>query len=377
MIPTIGLCMIVKDESAVIVRCLESVRPIVDYVLIVDTGSSDGTVAIVERYLAERGLAGEVIRCAWVDFAYNRTFALERLRERREIDYGLMIDADEVLRYAPDFDPKAFKAGLDQDLYDIISAIGEYRYPRPQLFRNRLPFRFEGVLHEYLVRPDEATGRATAQGLWNLPSPDGARSRNPHKFEDDAAVLRKALAGELEPWLRARYQFYLAQSLRDAGRAAEAVDAYRKRATMGGNIEEVFYSHYQAARLGEQLERPWVEVLAAYMEAFEAAPERGEALHGAARWCRRHGRHHLAYELSGLGLKRPQPSWGFCIEPWIYDYGLLDEHAVSAYWAGDYAASLQACDRLLASPRLPPGERPRIETNRGFAVDRLAEIAAG
>ncbi len=44
---TIGLCMIVKDEAAVIERCLDSVRPLIDYVLIEDTGSTDRTQKII------------------------------------------------------------------------------------------------------------------------------------------------------------------------------------------------------------------------------------------------------------------------------------------------------------------------------------------
>ena len=48
---TIGLCMIVKNEAHVILRCLDSVRPLVDYVLIEDTGSTDGTQQIVMDWL--------------------------------------------------------------------------------------------------------------------------------------------------------------------------------------------------------------------------------------------------------------------------------------------------------------------------------------
>ncbi|MCA3798466.1 MAG: glycosyltransferase, partial [Burkholderia sp.] len=72
--------MIVKNEAAVIVRCLDSVRPMIDYVLIEDTGSTDGTQDIIRQWLDSNGLTGEVIDEPWRDFAYNRSHALACLR---------------------------------------------------------------------------------------------------------------------------------------------------------------------------------------------------------------------------------------------------------------------------------------------------------
>src|SRR3954452_20956269 len=50
---TVGLNMIVKDEAAVIARCIASVRPLIDSWAIVDTGSSDGPQEIVRELLAD------------------------------------------------------------------------------------------------------------------------------------------------------------------------------------------------------------------------------------------------------------------------------------------------------------------------------------
>ena len=47
---TISLCMIVKDEQAVLGRCLDSVQGIVDEIIVVDTGSSDCTKEIAAAY---------------------------------------------------------------------------------------------------------------------------------------------------------------------------------------------------------------------------------------------------------------------------------------------------------------------------------------
>ena len=47
---SISLCMIVRDEEAVLGRCLESVAPAVDEIIVVDTGSMDGTKAVAAAY---------------------------------------------------------------------------------------------------------------------------------------------------------------------------------------------------------------------------------------------------------------------------------------------------------------------------------------
>ncbi|MFO1350249.1 MAG: glycosyltransferase [Gammaproteobacteria bacterium] len=100
--PKLGLCIIANNEAPIIRRCLDSVLPLIDYLLIVDTGSTDGTQQAIQQYLQEKNLPGEVIEEPWRDFAYNRTFALQSLRRRPSIDYALMVDSDCILTYAAD-----------------------------------------------------------------------------------------------------------------------------------------------------------------------------------------------------------------------------------------------------------------------------------
>ena len=83
---SIGLCLIVKNESKIITRCLDSVRPFVDYVMVEDTGSSDGTQEIIRDWLRQNNMAGAVIDEPWRDFAYNRTHVLEALRKVETVD---------------------------------------------------------------------------------------------------------------------------------------------------------------------------------------------------------------------------------------------------------------------------------------------------
>lgn len=367
---SIGLCMIVKNEAHVIPRCLDSVRPLVDYALIVDTGSDDCTQAAIRAYLEKSGTPGEVLEEPWRDFGWNRSFALERLREKPDIDYALMIDADEVLVFEPGFDAAEFKRDLDRDLYDIETRLSGAAYLRPQLFRNAPGFSFKGALHEYLECP-EGAARGAVSSFYNRPIQDGARSRDAKKYLNDAAKLEAAIAAESDPFLLKRYRFYLAQSYRDAAERAKALENYLMRAENGGWSEEVYVSLWQAARMKEELGQPDAEVVAGYLKAYEAMPTRAEALHALMRYCRKNDRHALGYLVGKLAVTIAAPASGLFLEPWIYNYGVWDEFAVAAYWTGRYRDSLDASLEILREGKMPAKERDRIEQNADFALAKL------
>jgi GR25 family glycosyltransferase involved in LPS biosynthesis/glycosyltransferase involved in cell wall biosynthesis len=372
---TIGLSMIVKDEAHVILKCLESVRPLVDYVLVVDTGSTDGTQQIVWDYLLGEKLPGSVVEEPWQNFAYNRTFALHELRKAPHVDYTLIIDADDGLELDDGFDPDTFKAGMDQDLYDVEVSHGNIIHIRPQLFRNDLPFSFKGVVHEYLEAPPGELSRGRATGFRVKISGGGARSRNTRKFEDDAVLLEHTLATETDPFLVSRYTFYLAQSYRDCDEKEKALENYLKRAELGYWDQEIYISLFEAGNLLASLGRPFDEVIATYMRASDLVPSRAEALHAASRHCRNHGRNAEGYEIARRGIDLTQPAGALFAQPWTYDYGLLDEYAVNAYWAGAYRECLDASLRLLASDKLPQSTHARVLANARFAADKLPKPA--
>lgn len=367
---TIGLCTIVKNEAKVILKCLASALPLVDYVLVVDTGSEDGTQEVIRGFLAAHNVPGAVIEEPWRDFAYNRTFALERLRTVEWVDYAMIIDADDELIRDPAFEPTVFKSQMEHDLYDVEVSHGGTSFFRPQICRNALPFSFKSVLHEYLEAPPGSITRQNAQGFRILTGRGGARSQNPRKYQDDAEALETALASETDPFLISRYTFYLAQSYKDCGEREQALEHYLQRADQGYWGEEVYVSLFEAGNLMAALDRPFEEVVSLFERATQAVPTRAEALHAASLYCRNQGRNAEGQEYARRGLDIAEPI-GLFIQPWVYAYGLLDEFAVNAYWAGAYRESLDACLKLLASDKLPTDMVHRVSANARFAADNL------
>ena len=85
---TISLCMIVKNEEKVLARCLNSIKDLMDEIIIVDTGSTDRTREIAAKY------TDKVYDFVWVnDFSAARNFAFSKA----SCDYIYSADADEVI----------------------------------------------------------------------------------------------------------------------------------------------------------------------------------------------------------------------------------------------------------------------------------------
>jgi len=330
--------MIVKNEAAVIERCLTSVKPFIHSWAIADTGSSDGTQDTVRRCMA--GIPGELIERPWVDFSTNRNQALELAKKHG--DYALIIDADEVL----EADASFTWGRLDAVGYLLELVYSGTRYRRVALPRLDLDWHWRGVLHEAL-NSERAAQAQFLPGLRILVYPDGARSQQSQteKFTRDAEVLRRALIDEPG---NARYQFYLAQSLRDAGNLADAIREYEKRVALGGWAEEVYFSKLQIAVLKERSGAPHAEIVAAYVDAFDYRPTRAEAPCDLARYLRLQQRYAVAFEFARIASNVARPDDVLFIDESVYLWRARDEQAVSAYWCGKREISAKLCRDLLA-----------------------------
>lgn len=354
-LPEICLVMIVRDEAHVIERCLASVRPMIRRWCIVDTGSKDDTPAIIQRTLAD--LDGGLHHREWVDFGHNRSEAMRLAFGMGE--WLLLIDADEELSIDADFH---WPERSDVDAWQIRQRMsGGTEFDLPRLLRADRRWFFEGVLHESLAC-DSPFRQAVLPGLSQWGHFDSARNQRSKrdKYLADAALLRKALNDEPG---NTRYQFYLAQSLRDAGEIDSALEAYRKRIAMGGWEEEVFYSLFEVARLLEQRGAPHADVGQAYLSAWNRRPGRSEPLVELARIHRQKGEHALAHLFARRAFEIPRPDDVLFVDATVYAWRAQDELSVACYWMGESDRAAQLAGDLLASGRLPASELERVRRN--------------
>ena len=364
--------MIVKDEAHVIERCLESVKSLIDEVVIVDTGSTDNTIEVINNFLKKENLAGKITETTWQGFAHGRSLALEEAR-KTDCDYSMMIDADEILKFQNDFNIEEFKESLAYDIYDIPTNMVGTVYYRPTLTSNKKEFKYRGVVHEFLDGGDFQTRGSIDHEtqFYNHPIQDSARNKNPRKFQDDAKLLEEALKTETDDFLRSRYTFYAAQSHKDSNELGKALDFYLQRMEMGHWEEESYQSCLKAGTIQEQLGYPMDVILSTYLRGLEFNNSRAEIYHHVARYCRLNGRNQLAYIMSKQGLTKKIKKHFLFTEKWIYDYGIQDEFSIAAYWSGHHRESYEYCQQLLQNPHLPPEQLSRIQLNLKFAKDKL------
>lgn len=356
--------MIVKNETAVIERCLRSVRRFVDCWSIVDTGSSDGTQRLIASSL--EALPGELHERPWKDFGHNRTEALALARAWG--DYALVIDADETFEVPDGFSFPPLTADGYYTLHRGSNSAVTFELL--QLLKADAPWRYEGVLHEVAVC-DGPHRTASLEGPLCVGHFDSARNQGDakQKYAQDAAILERAL--EQEPG-NARYRYYLARSYRDAELLEKALENFAKRVDMGGWEEEVWHSLHLMGVVAADLNK-YHAAVAAQLRAHQLRPRRAEALCALAQLHRTREEHQLAYLFARQAVRIPRPDDRLFVDDSVYLWRALDELCIAAYWVGEYEESRQAARELLQRDALPASERTRVEKNLNFAEQKLGQ----
>lgn len=315
---TVALAMIVKDEEEIILRAINSVKRVVDYYCICDTGSSDNTVQIVKDYLEENGLDGEVHECDWVNFAHNRNEAFRLAAGKCE--YIMTLDADEVLAAYIDGEPDNTKMiaafpPLTADMYLVKTHNYDMRYDRTQLFKDGLDWRWESPVHEFCTADNLETVE-TLTDCCIIPLIDGSRARDDNRFLWDAFEFEKAIAQEPT---NSRYWFYLGQSYQDSMRASQAIDAYKTCIVHSDWPEEIAVACLRIGRLIQKT-KGFDEAAVWYWRSYDAQPSRAEALYEMVMFYNETGMQNAAKVVRELLLKcKPEDSLLF-VENHVYEW---------------------------------------------------------
>lgn len=349
---TISLCMIVRNEEAVLDRCLESAANLVDEIVIVDTGSTDATKEIARQF------TGKLFDFPWVDdFAAARNFSFDQASG----DYCMWLDADDVIEEP---DRVRFRAMREQLLPEADVVMMPYHtafdpqgqptftYYRERVVRNEARFRWSGSVHEAITPAGEIRWSDAAVSHKKVGS--GDPDRNLRIYEAQLAAGKA-----LDP----RNQFYYARELWYHSRFEEAAKVLTAFLDSGAGWLE---NQIEACRLLSQcmtaLGRDG-DALSALLRSLTLDTPRAEVCCDMGGWflARKQWRQAAFWYELALTRKRDDTSGAF-VSPDCYGYLPAVQLCVCWYHLGDVEKA-KAFNELAASFR---PEDPFVLQNRTF-----------
>ena len=344
-VPKICLNMIVKNESAIIIRLLESVTPLIDSYCICDTGSTDNTITLIQEYCESKNIPGKIIEESFRDFGYNRSYALMGCTDMQNADYILLMDADMKLEIKTT-NIEQFKRMLINDAYYVVQGCPDFFNENIRIIRNDPSYHYWGVTHEYIELPDTAVIENISKDvLFITDVGDGGSKEN--KFKRDIELLIKGL--EMNP-NNPRYLFYLANSYRDSNETEKAIEIYTKRIQVGGWLQETWHSYYSIGNCYMKLNQP-EQAIFYWLEAYQIMPTRIENLYKIVNYYRRTNHYALAlifYEVADKVRLNNPPLNHLFLENDIYEHKLDYEIFILGYYTNmNKHAMINMCMSLL------------------------------
>lgn len=356
---TICLNMIVRDASAVIERCLQSARPWIDYWVIVDTGSSDDTMALVESAL--RGVPGELHQAEFVDFATTRNQALELCQDKS--DYVLMLDADMTLAAGDE----GFKDKLDLDGYFLRTSELPRRYGL-RLVRSAFSWAYFGVTRAFLVTRDASRLDRLAD-VSIVQYPDGPAGIEA-KRERDTLLLDDALHRDPAD---AHALFHRARLHAAQEQWHDALAHFDRFQACDNQWDDEWswFALYQRAFCLERLDGAEAEVAQAYLDAFQRRPARAEPLYQLGRYYRERQQLDLAEIYAGKAMGIRMPDDLFDLDTSIYKWHLPAEYALICYRLERHDATVRAANRALEERAISRNARDSLLSSRRRSLDAI------
>ena len=284
--------LMVRNEGRILKRCVESLKAVADTILVVDTGSTDDTVA------QARELGCAVREHEWKDFGHNRTRSFHEA-----LAYGpgwaLVVDADMKLVVDAPKLRELLKDCKDAGL-TMMQKQSPLEYRNVRLMNLSEDWRCKGVTHEYWTCRHGTAGEVPRDIAYIDDVGDGGCKAD--KFERDERLLEEGLLEEPE---NERYYFYMANTLACQGKTAEAAEYYRQRIQAGGWQEEVWYSMYQLAKLA-----PDILEAETWVQKALLVTDRTEALLWLIEALRQHGQFFKAWHYLLVAAAMAPPGEG-------------------------------------------------------------------
>lgn len=365
----LSLCMIVRDNERTILPCLESIRPFVDEMIVVDTGSRDATPRLAEQ------AGARVFYFPWCDdFSAARN---ESLRHARG-EWIFWMDSDDIID--PECGRRLRELAYRTEDPNLLAYVAQVRCPAEgqdarfeatvvdhvKLIRNRADLRFEGRIHEQIL---PAIGRAGGVVAWTdifvtHAGYDHSPAGQQRKRERDFRLLHLELAERPEhPFTL----FNLGMTHADFGEYDQAVDYLNRSIRAAGSGDThlrkayalLVHCHARSGRPGEAEK--------ACLSGLERFPEDLELRFRRAVLLQEGGRHRDAIEVYKDILNRRVDRHFTSVDGGLS--GFKSRHNLALVYAelGDQAAAERELRAVLTEV---PSYRPAWRTLGEFLLSQ-------
>lgn len=334
-----------KNEASVIGRMLESCLPHVDYYVMQNNGSTDGSDEIAKEFLIKNKLSGEIyeVEEGWVGFGWNRDHLIQHCQNlNHECDWILKMDCDEMLEVDSDFDWSILEKTETQAFHVSIVA-GTTIYQRAWLWNSKLKWRFNhDPCHETIYCEDPEIGEKYEVldlpiGFRHRSSNEGQSWSNPFKFVSDSLILEEKMIKE-NSFNNLYHFWYIGKSYFDSYKCDAlplGVTQQKEFAKRSIYYFEEFLKYVDTSNINEQVYLTKVllaelygfignnEKLIEYYEDSERhAPERNDHLIWLAHFYERNKSYEKMLKCTSKMMQveriNPYPYYNYCIDTTMY-----------------------------------------------------------
>lgn len=366
----------VKNEEKNVRRLFQSVAPWVDGLVLCDTGSTDGTVALATQLFKELGRPGHVYEYPWENFGKSRTRSFECfqtwVRDHTEWSpehtWALLLDADMVLADGAGLAVRLSTLPAQCPGAQLPQRNGGLLYKNTRILRASAPWRCIGATHEYWGCDNG--GQPVG---WDSPeiTDIGDGGCKADKFVRDARLLEEEL--EQEP-TNVRTLFYLGQTYMSLGRNEDAVRMLTRRIELKGWEEEVYIAHLYKGDCLMHLGRG-AEAVDTWLRGWQVRPHRTETALRLIRHYRQQPNQtfvasifleklvasQLGETLDGRPISKPAVNRDILfVSHHDMKFPVWEELGILAFYTGHREAAQHRLERHILDPSLAFHERNRL-----------------
>ena len=342
----IHYALMVKNGGDTLRDVIRANMPFIDEYTILDTGSTDGTVSILQEEFNTHKKKGKILREPFLNFRDSRNRCLDLCGQRCK--YIVMLDDTYILKNDLRVFLESVRGDQFSDSFSLYIQSDDVEYGSNRIIRSdRKHLRYKYKIHEVItpVKNNNVIIPKELAYIYDVRS-DYMEERTMTRKQYDIQILNEMVAEEPED---SRAFYYLGQTYNLLNEYEKAYENFLKRVNHAdeGFIQEKIDAYFEAARLANfQLKnQPWAEVEALYLRAYELDKSRPDSLYflGIHEYMTT-GNFQKAYEYFKQAYVVGYPAHcQYSLKPSLSYYYLPKFLAEVCYYMKDYALGYEVC----------------------------------